>query len=607
MVRESGFDRCADGEPNVLHALIIDGNGIVRDPLVTIVSGWGFEAVGAATCAEVWEYVRTGSPDLIVIDPDLNGEDGLRLLGRLLAEYPDKNIAVIVLTNRSERAAVIEAARLGVRHYLLKQDFHLDQFKHRVDLAIRRAGLAPITEDPATDGARDRGAGQPGAAQTPKPTQASSLSQIEPVIRKEKAVEMIRGYGECRALSPTFNYAMKLLNDSRASVESIAAAIKQDQAIAVRVLRAANSAGYHRGHPVHTVEQAAVRIGLTELRQIVMGIAVVEEFGGEELKGFMDVLEFWTHSMAVAVICQMAARETRHLPSETAFLVGLIHDVGQVIMIEQFGPGYADGITAGRRLGQPLHLVEKRLYHIDHAEAAGVILKAWHFPEELYEPVCSHHLSLGNLKHLAPGSVEGVATLIFADRLAVAMLLGSDGGDTLHDIAEMADVIGLNRGSVTRMLQTVPRDVQEFKMALSAASGMACETRTTEKYQGMIDEPLSPVVINPAGTPDPVVIMLGQLASGGAAPNLAVVRYEGPDTVPDLLARIEAAEKEAERPLPLLVSNVTSKPPIEALTEGRVARVVGLPVRCEAVAEVVSVLLSEGAEHAEHEAPSEAA
>ena len=110
------------------------------------------------------------------------------------------------------------------------------------------------------------------------------------------------------------------------------------------------------------------------------------------------------------------------------------------------------------------------------------------------------------------------------------MLLGSDGGDILHDIAEMTDVIGLGRGSVTRMLETVPRQVQEFKLALSAASGMACDDKTTEKYQDMIGEPIRSVVINPSGAPDPVAIMLERLASGDTGPNFAVVRYEGPDT-----------------------------------------------------------------------------
>lgn len=565
------------------HTLIIDNAPMIREPLMLALKSWGYSVAGASNCNEAWEEIERAAPDLIVIEPDLGDQDGFRLLKRLTDEGHLPDVAIIILTQNSDRSRVITAGQLGIRHYLLKTGFDLEQFKLRAELGLRRAGRDAPSQATAS-GSPDEAA--PRAL--PK-----TMDEIEPAITKERAIESIRSFGQCRALSPTFKYAMKLLNDSRASIEQIAASLKRDHALAVRVLKAANGAAYNRGRPVHTVEQAAVRIGMSELRNIVMSVAVMDQFGGEEFEGLIDITSFWEHAIATAMFCQELARETRSMDPEKAFLVGLLHDVGRVVMIEQFGKRYADCLDTARSIGRPLHLVEKRCFHLDHTDVAASVFGAWHFPETLAAPVASHHLSFANLKHLNPGLIPITGTLILADRLADASIFGSSGELWLTPFDEAARAIGLSENAFERVMNRVPQIVTELKLGLAAASNLAPAPSYADLARERLGHELHARMINNSKRPHPAAIFLGKIQDASdPEPNLLCIPWDATSQAPELLAEMESADEEAGRRLPALVVHESGDAPPDTLTADRDARTVKLPERAEKILELISDLLA---------------
>lgn len=613
--RSFGLEQPLDIGENVPHALVIEPDAIVREPLVSALLAWGFTSIGARTCGQAWEEISRQVPDLIVIEPSLEDEDGFRLVQRLLVEHSNESIAVVVLTSCAERKRVLEAARIGIRHYLLKSNFEIERFRHRIDLAMRRAGMCTITNQPIDEEkARRQAEGGPAADApnlAPEPQHlpdVQSFNDVKAVMPKQETIEKIEEFGQCRAFSPTFTFAMKLLNDSHASIDSIAAAIKRDQALAMRVLKAANSAGYARGRSVHTVEQAAVRIGLAELRHVVLGVAVMDEFGGGEFDGFIDVMDFWEHSLATALICQQIAKETRSMDPEEAFLVGLLHDVGRVVMIEQFGANYVQSLRIARELAQPLNTVEKRLFNLDHADVAGLLFKLWNFPATLAGPVSTHHLSLANLKHIHPGLVAQTATLIAADRIANTLLLGSSGDEWIADIQEMVAEIGLNRHALERIIKCTPETVDELKWGLAAASGITCSRRVLSDAQALLERPVRVVPIAATDTPDPVAILFDRLVTdAGQLPNLIVARLSSEDDADALAPLIEQADRDAGSTLPMLVHHAPKIKPPAAFLAGRPTRVITLPRPMQQIVAHASSLLTEADANPAEDRPADAA
>ena len=122
-------------------------------------------------------------------------------------------------------------------------------------------------------------------------------------------------------MSSTVAQVLKITQNPRCSIESVANVIRQDHAISLKILKLANSAVYSRGEPLETISKAVMRIGLTQIRQMVMNIGVLDQFSQMEAGRQIDLPQFWEHSIAVGFIAAELARclGRKELQIEAAF------------------------------------------------------------------------------------------------------------------------------------------------------------------------------------------------------------------------------------------------------------------------------------------------
>ena len=99
--------------------VIVDDHPIVREGLKAFLELQDFEVVGEADdTSSAFNLVRETEPELVLLDVQLPGENGLRLIPRLLAlESPPK---ILMLTSFLEEDYLREALRLGASGFLVK-------------------------------------------------------------------------------------------------------------------------------------------------------------------------------------------------------------------------------------------------------------------------------------------------------------------------------------------------------------------------------------------------------------------------------------------------------------------------------------------------------
>lgn len=104
----------------MIRILIVDDHPIVREGLVAVLEDQAdFEVVGTAgSAAEALELVQRLHPNVILLDLELPGMDGLEAMPRLIATAPDARIIVFTAYDTDER--VIGAIKAGAKGYLLK-------------------------------------------------------------------------------------------------------------------------------------------------------------------------------------------------------------------------------------------------------------------------------------------------------------------------------------------------------------------------------------------------------------------------------------------------------------------------------------------------------
>lgn len=193
------------------------------------------------------------------------------------------------------------------------------------------------------------------------------------------------------------------VQDERCSVDRILGILSKDPSLSATLLRLANSALYASEGSVMDLRTAVLRLGFDAIANLGTGAAVIRTLkGGTHL----DALKLWQHSVAVGLtakgVCILARR---HGQAETAFLSGLLHDIGKIALDTCFPEDYAKVLA---KVQDGLYFVdaEREVLGMDHAEAGSLLAADWSFPDTIVEVIRDHHEPkaddfLPNLIHLA--------------------------------------------------------------------------------------------------------------------------------------------------------------------------------------------------------------
>jgi len=295
-----------------------------------------------------------------------------------------------------------------------------------------------------------------------------TVKDLKPIMTRSEIQELLDNCSELKGMSPTVAQILKLTQSPRCSIEQVVKVIKQDHAVSLKILKLANSSTYTRGEPVDTIQKAVLRIGLTQIRQAVLNISVIDQFSGEDQNVQLSTPKFWEHSIATGLITAEITHALSDKTSELdiAFTMGLLHDIGRIIYLEMLGEKYKAVLKAAEFLQVPLEQVESRMLLINYADAMDRILHKWKFPKDLVNPIALHQLSLGNIRRMAPNALNEVAALALANRLVHALLLGSSGNLSLYPTEEFVSLLRLKPDVIKRIEKEIPSQTDDIKFSM---------------------------------------------------------------------------------------------------------------------------------------------
>lgn len=180
--------------------------------------------------------------------------------------------------------------------------------------------------------------------------------------------------------------------EANINAQQIAEMVEKDQALSLKVLRVANSPFYRRIKEISTVRGAVVLLGLNVLKSIVLSISVVNLFD-ESKKNTLDLYRFWQHSIACAVCARAVAAKVTPAVAEDAFMAGLLHDLGKVVMDQSLcrRGEYQQILEKMQRPNADIITVEQQMLGIDHATIGRHLMERWNLPSFLCQTVGAHH------------------------------------------------------------------------------------------------------------------------------------------------------------------------------------------------------------------------
>ncbi|MEW8286302.1 MAG: HDOD domain-containing protein [Candidatus Thiodiazotropha endolucinida] len=181
----------------------------------------------------------------------------------------------------------------------------------------------------------------------------------------------------------------QLMGSGNYSSTQVADIISQDADISARLLRVVNSSFYGLPAKIETLSRAITIVGADELRNLVMAATAMRTFTGIP-KQLVDMTEYWQHSVTTGVMAQSLAKHCNILHSERLFVMGLLHDVGRLVIYLTLPEKATDilYITGGDNWVLPQ--TETEVLGFTHLDVGAELMHAWGLPES-FAAVAGYH------------------------------------------------------------------------------------------------------------------------------------------------------------------------------------------------------------------------
>jgi len=183
---------------------------------------------------------------------------------------------------------------------------------------------------------------------------------------------------------------IEIAEDENTSLQSLAEFIKQDPALAIRILKIANSAFYSFLSEISSIDHALTLLGTKEVTSIVIGISVYEVFSKDGEEG-IDFKQFWKHSIVCSQVAKLLGTHFNIRNDDTLFVAGLLHDIGKLLICQHFYKESIQIVDLVASNNTSFGEAEKEILGTTHYHIGAKLLQRWKLPNKIVMEVLFHH------------------------------------------------------------------------------------------------------------------------------------------------------------------------------------------------------------------------
>lgn len=325
--------------------LFVDDEPLVLRSLKRAVSAAGdrFESEFAEGGPQGLARLRQGGIDVVVSDMQMPQMDGAEFLTRVQEQYPE--VVRIVLSGHADSRLAFRA--VPVAHQFLTKPFEARKLVRVLERAL----------------------------------------DFRKLIGNADLRRMVARDNRLPAAPRTYTALTRLLSRDDASMREIVALIETNPALAARVVQLASSGFFRVPRGVNTISGYLAYLGIDVIKSLVLSVELSTAFDGAIGGISVDAVE--RHSLAVGNLARRMV--TRRDRAEDAFIAGLLHDVGRLVLASRSPREYAQAMREAGPTGPRLCEAELSIFGATHAEVGGYLLGLWGLPLDIVDAVLCHH------------------------------------------------------------------------------------------------------------------------------------------------------------------------------------------------------------------------
>jgi HD-like signal output (HDOD) protein/signal transduction histidine kinase len=247
-----------------------------------------------------------------------------------------------------------------------------------------------------------------------------------------------------------------ICNRKEKGIKELAKVINQDPSLSERVLRLVNSAYYSLKQKVGSIDQALLLLGMDAVKNLAISSSIYQVFNRPLSRSSFDLKLFWWHSLSCGSLARLIAMKIGYPSPDEAFLSGLLHDIGKILLWVNFEEEYEPILRKAAYKSEELLKGEQGL-GLTHSQAGAWLVSRWHLRSFLPDAVRYHHDPLERVVHASPL----VQIVYAANRLRPIVP-----GDEEDSRRAAAKLFGLKRQDLAQIYEKADAEVREIAGSL---------------------------------------------------------------------------------------------------------------------------------------------
>ena len=217
---------------------------------------------------------------------------------------------------------------------------------------------------------------------------ANTVKNLNPAetlrLKKEELRAKIEEITRISTIPSMMKKIMEVAEDPASAIADLEKLIERDPAIASRVVAVSNAVFYGFPRKINSISQAIMVLGFEMVKGLAVSTAI---FNIKQPRFSRELSALWTHSFECAMASVLLARQTGLVTKESAFLAGLLQDIGKPLMIQACTDGY---IEAFSRRGLTTEK-EEESFGASHAETGAWFAEKCKLPADCVTAIRHHH------------------------------------------------------------------------------------------------------------------------------------------------------------------------------------------------------------------------
>ncbi len=410
----------------------------------------GFKVVLSEPTYQNYVFIMQYKPDIIIIELPHLCNDQLNFIKRIHEYKRTHLIPIIGYGNKIEPSVLLGMQNRGMTAYV-ERPLKFNELLNLIDRQLKP--FNKIIEK------------KPEISEKEKDVSLILAADAPP---SQKVAAMCRHISQLCAFPFTIAKVLQITNDQRSGAAHLAHAITSDPAISTHLLKVSNSVFFaSANHRIGSIKEAIVRIGFEETKKIVMGMSVINLFSQSDKNPGFDRTDFWYHCLTTALIAERSAKSFGDISAEEAFLAGLLHDLGMLLLDEFYPPVFSEVLRCTAQQAGRFFEQEQQHLKVTHLDLIAELFPKWKIPQQIADAITGHYriASCSQPPDTAPAKLA--ACVAIGNTVAKLIHSGRECDEYVTPISNVLfESAKLNSGITTGFVDAITSQISAFRSFL---------------------------------------------------------------------------------------------------------------------------------------------